>query len=241
MYNLCDIVPLPARVMQADLCITTPIFLGMEFKIYSQSGIKASSRYVRYITVHWTVLLCKIISYICTYLKWELKFNVSKCNVLHLRTTKQYTYFLCGTAIQSAQSVRDLGVVIDQDLKFHEHTSLVTNKANRVLGLIKSGFAYLDPNMLVRLYKSMVRPILEYGNIIWGPHYLIDQKKVETIQRRATKLVMRIFYIRYLTAWWILMLMIFIHGHQGLPEDMNQKSISVVLLVCCEVTFSLIV
>ena len=32
-------------------------------------------------------------------LKWELKFNVSKGNVLHLRTTKQYTYFLCGTAI----------------------------------------------------------------------------------------------------------------------------------------------
>ena len=119
----------------------------------------------------------------------EVKFNVSKCNVLHLGTTKQYTYFLCGTAIQPAQSVRDLGVVIDQDLKFHEHTSLVTNKANRVLGLIKSSFAYLDSNMLVRLYKSMVRPILEYGNIIWGPHYLMDQKKVETIQRRATKLV----------------------------------------------------
>ena len=35
----------------------------------------------------------------------------------------------------------------------------------------------------------MAHPILEYGNIIWGPHYLMDQKKVETIQRRATKLV----------------------------------------------------
>ena len=79
--------------------------------------------------------------------------------------------------------------MIDQDLKFHEYTSLVTNKANRVLGLIKSSFAYLDSNMLVRLYKSVVRPILEYGNIIWGPHYLMDQKKVETIERRATKLV----------------------------------------------------
>ena len=44
--------------------------------------------------------------------------------------------------------------------------SFVTNKANRVLGLIKSSFAYLDSNMLVRLYKSMVRPILEYGNIM---------------------------------------------------------------------------
>ena len=50
--------------------------------------------------------------------KWKLKFNVSKCNVLHLGATEQHTYFLCGIAIQPAQSVRDLGVVIDQDLKF---------------------------------------------------------------------------------------------------------------------------
>ena len=101
-------------------------------------------------------------------LKWKLKFNVSKCNILHLGTTKQYPYFLCGTPIQPAQSIRDLGVMIDQDLKFHEHTSLVTNRPNRVLGLIKRGFTYLDSDMLVRLYKSMVHPILEYGNIIMG-------------------------------------------------------------------------
>ena len=100
--------------------------------------------------------------------KCKLKFNVSKCNVLHLGATEQHTYFLCGIVIQPAQPVRDLGVVIDQDLKFHEHTSLVTNKANRVFGLIKRGFTYLDSDIFVCLYKSMVRPMLEYGNIIWG-------------------------------------------------------------------------
>ncbi|XP_019641718.1 PREDICTED: uncharacterized protein LOC109483174 [Branchiostoma belcheri] len=35
----------------------------------------------------------------------------------------------------------------------------------------------------------MVRPHLEYGNVIWGPHYSLDQQKVEAVQRRATKLV----------------------------------------------------
>ena len=57
----------------------------------------------------------------------ETKFNISKCNVLHLGTSQQRTYYLCGTAIQSALSVRDLGVTIDEDLKFHEHTLFVTN------------------------------------------------------------------------------------------------------------------
>ena len=121
---------------------------------------------------------------------WRLKFNISKCNVLHLGTSyQQCTYYLGGTAIQSVLSVRDLGVTIDEDLKFHEHTLFVTNKANRILGLIKRSFACLDSNMLVRLYKSMVRPALEYSNTTWGPYYLMDQRKVEAIQRRATKLI----------------------------------------------------
>ena len=35
----------------------------------------------------------------------------------------------------------------------------------------------------------MVRPILEYGNVIWGPHYVLDQRKLEGVQWRARKLL----------------------------------------------------
>ena len=35
----------------------------------------------------------------------------------------------------------------------------------------------------------MVRPHLEYGNIIWGPFYKMDMARVESVQKRATKLV----------------------------------------------------
>ena len=35
----------------------------------------------------------------------------------------------------------------------------------------------------------MIRPHLEYGNVIWGPHYKGDQKSIEKVQKRATKLV----------------------------------------------------
>ena len=57
-------------------------------------------------------------------LMWKLKFNISKCNVLHLGFShQQHIYYLSGAAIQPVLSVRDLGVIIDYDLKFHEHTS----------------------------------------------------------------------------------------------------------------------
>ena len=39
------------------------------------------------------------------------------------------------------------------------------------------------------LYKSPVRPHLEYGNIIWGPFNKEDAINVEKVQRRATKIV----------------------------------------------------
>ena len=35
----------------------------------------------------------------------------------------------------------------------------------------------------------MVRPILEYGNVIWEPHYVLDQRKLEGVQWRETKFV----------------------------------------------------
>ena len=42
--------------------------------------------------------------------------------------------------------------------------------------------------MLTHLFTTLVRPILEYNNSIWGPHYILDNRKVEKIQRRATRL-----------------------------------------------------
>ena len=43
--------------------------------------------------------------------------------------------------------------------------------------------------MIPLLFKSLVRPHLEYGNVVWGPHFKEDMKSVERVQRRATKLI----------------------------------------------------
>ena len=43
----------------------------------------------------------------------------------------------------------------------------------------------------------MVRPLLEYGNAIWGPHYLSDVRNVESIQKRATKLIPKLRNMTY--------------------------------------------
>ena len=55
---------------------------------------------------------------------------------------------------------------------------------------MRKGFINLNESVLLRLYKSMVQPILKYGNVIWGPHYVLHQCKLEGVQRHAAKLVL---------------------------------------------------
>ena len=48
---------------------------------------------------------------------------------------------------------------------------------------------FTDKTMFLNLYKSLVRPIIEYGSVIWGPSYILDQQSIECVQRRFTKLL----------------------------------------------------
>ena len=78
---------------------------------------------------------------------------------------------------------------MDTQLKFHKQTSKVVQKANRVLSLIKKSFKYITTDTLPVLYKSLVRPVIEYRNLVWGPFFNQDISRVESVQRRATRIV----------------------------------------------------
>ena len=48
-----------------------------------------------------------------------------------------------------------------------------------------------------KLYTSLVRPILEYGNVVWAPTLKRDQQTIENVQRRTTKLVPEVKNLEY--------------------------------------------
>ena len=87
------------------------------------------------------------------------------------------------------QIQRDLGVYVDNDLKFRKQAASAVAKASQVLALIRKSFRAINCDTLPLLFKSLVRPHLEYGCCIWGPFSKADRKAVERVQRRATKLV----------------------------------------------------
>lgn len=84
---------------------------------------------------------------------------------------------------------KDLGVNVDNRLSFKQHILVQTQKATRLVFLIRRSFTYLDAVTLPLLYKSIVRPHLEYCNVVWQPHFKKDCELLEAVQHRATKLV----------------------------------------------------
>ena len=122
--------------------------------------------------------------------KWQLPFNTGKCKVLHIGTNNPcHRYKMDNKKLDNVSEEKDLGVLVDEDLKFHKQTAAAVKKANRSLGIIKKTFVSLNETTLPTLYKTLVRPHLELANVAWGPHFKGDIKAVESIQKRATKLV----------------------------------------------------
>ena len=112
-----------------------------------------------------------------------INFISKVCKVLHIGNAP-YTgnYSIAGTQLELLDEIRDLGIQIDSRLKFHSHTDIVVKNAYRILGLICKSFECRDSDVMVKLYKTLVRPILEYNNVIWGPSYTLDNQKLEREQ-----------------------------------------------------------
>ena len=122
--------------------------------------------------------------------RWMMPFNRTKCKVLHLGHKNQgFIYSMDGLPLDNTQLERDLGVQVDTELKFREQAASAVAKATQILAMIKRSFMLLDGVTLPLLFKTLVRPHLEYGNLVWGPFNRADQRLVERVQRRATRLV----------------------------------------------------
>ena len=122
--------------------------------------------------------------------KWLLNFNGAKCKVMHVGYNNvKYNYKLQEHNLLKVTEEKDLGVIVKSDLKCDTQCSAASRKANTILGFIARNFDCKTPEVVTRLYTSLVRPHLEYAVQFWSPHYVKDINKLESVQRRATKLI----------------------------------------------------
>ena len=79
---------------------------------------------------------------------------------------------------------------MSKDFKFlKQYLMAKKNKANLMLGIIKRGISYKSAEIILKLYRSYVRPHLEFCIQFWSPINEKDEDMLEGVQRRATKMI----------------------------------------------------
>ena len=124
---------------------------------------------------------------------WGLTMNAAKCSVLRFQRgpraapAAEEFYSLGGERIEFVNAARDLGIIVDYSLRFHDHVADVTRKANAVASNLLRSTLCRSESFMVQLYTTHVRPLLEFASCIWNTGYVGDVKKLEAVQRRWTR------------------------------------------------------
>ena len=99
-----------------------------------------------------------------------MEFNIDKCKTVKMGNVINNTnYKLDNVEIMNSQCERDLGVLVNSNLKPREQCIEVRNKANRILGFISRSVSNRTEEVILKLYIALVRPHLDYAVQFWSP------------------------------------------------------------------------
>ena len=125
--------------------------------------------------------------------KWKMPVNLKKSGVLRIGFSDNYKQFysLYNEQLKELQLERDLGVIIDGSLSNKPHIQKIVNQAMKIYGWMVRNLVTRDKVVILRIYKSLIRPILEYASSVWSPHRIGLINQLERVQRKVTKLIYR--------------------------------------------------
>ena len=91
--------------------------------------------------------------------------------------------------INRCATVKYLGVVMDENLKWDAHINNISKKISRNLGIIGRARNCLSPRELLLLYNALILPYLNYSAVVWGFNYRTRLFKIVKLQKRALRII----------------------------------------------------
>lgn len=118
--------------------------------------------------------------------EWDMAFHPAKCSQLPLTRSKKplnasTSYSLHDYTIERLPSSKYLGFTLQSNLSWRSRISATCAKAKRALGFLK---------IHLKVFKAMVRPILEHASAVWDSHIDRQTSDLEKVQRRAARYVL---------------------------------------------------
>ena len=134
---------------------------------------------------------------------WQLKIQPSKseCISFHLARTHQllrvHDYNIDNNSFARCNVVKDLGLCITDNLKWSSYIQKVHYKSNYLSHTILKTFSSGQAELFIHLYKTYIRPLLEYNVSIWNPQSVHDKKLAENTQIVFTRKLCKKLNLKY--------------------------------------------
>ena len=94
---------------------------------------------------------------------------------MHLGPGNQhFNYSMGGLQLEATSEEKDVGVIVTANLKPATQCARAAARANAALGQLTRALHFRDRRVFLDLYKTHVRPHLEYAVQAWSPHLVKD-------------------------------------------------------------------
>ena len=125
--------------------------------------------------------------------KWLVRFNPVKTEAfLASRKINKPIHpplFMAGTHITEVVSHKHLGVIFQNDDSWHNHIDYVKEKAWTRINAMKKLKFDLDRKSLETEYLTIIRPILEYADVVWDNCRQYEINELDMMQNEAARIV----------------------------------------------------
>ena len=125
--------------------------------------------------------------------RWLVTMNPSKTRSMTFSNKRERlshpVLSMGGCDIEEVDIYTHLGLTLQNNMSWNSHIFSIYEKASKRLNLLKSLRFKIDRSTLVCLYKSLIRPIMEYGDLIWDNCSAGNSELLESVQYESAKVV----------------------------------------------------
>jgi len=133
----------------------------------------------------------------------QMNVNVSKTKVMVLSSVARkldvadVNICLNGQRLECVNTMKYLGVTIDNHLKWHNHLDNVCKNVGKKIAVLRRIKPFLPKDALKTIYNTTILPLFDYANIVWSSCGEKNLKRLQVLQNKAMRTILGAHYLTH--------------------------------------------